>query len=642
MPTSREVLGPGGIAREVRAPQLQMADTVEAAIINRTHAIIEAGTGTGKSFGYLVPAALYTWINPGKKVVIATATNALLSQLITGDLPFLQQAMRDRFGVRFTFGLRKGRGNYVCQKRRNEAGAIDPRLYEWSRSTATGDKEELDFEPSREDWAQIRSDGDRCPGKKKCPFAQECFYYRAKDATKDTQVIITNHAVVAMDLLLGGILLDDYDVLIVDEAHQFEKAIQDAFTKEIKGSQVKRLIKDIDKEFKGFEQAGLDGEKPIGPELLQAFGGLFDRVAALNPQRKDEYVVSLVSCEDQVLDILEHLERAELFINRRKEPDNDQHAKLVDRLAKLSEALTEMSSKYRDNMVCWLKLEQGQDGERKMVLKVAPVTVAPILRELMFNQGRSVVLTSATISTGGNFEYFKSQLGVDPGYEMMVDSPFDYPKNSVLYIPEHLAPPDRGNEVAERDYQNALHDEIENLINVSGGRAFCLFTSNAAMDRAYRAIVHRIQYPCKKQGDMPKGPLIEWFKTVHRPVLFATASFWEGVSIEGEQLQLVTIDKVPFPNPSDPIYQAKEKRIKRPKSPFQVLMVPEAIIRLKQGFGRLIRTQQDRGMVAILDGRLHTAKYGRTIINSLPPARLVRSLDEIDVSAYLADERSSA
>lgn len=641
MPTSREVLGPGGIAREVRPPQLQMADTVEWAIINKTHAVIEAGTGTGKSFGYLVPSALYTWTHPGKKVVIATATIALQSQLFEGDIPFLQQVLRDRYGIRFTAGLRKGRSNYVCQKRRNEAGAIDPRLYSWSRSTMTGDKEELDFEPSREDWSQVRSDGDRCPGKKKCSFAQECYYYRAKEATKETQIIITNHAVVAMDLLLGGVLLDDYDVLVVDEAHQFEKSIQDAFTKEIKGSQIRRLIKDIDKEFKGFEQAGLDGEKPVGPALLAAFGALFDRVSALNPRASDDYVISLIDCEDQVLEILEHLERAELFINRRKDPENDQHGKLLERLCKLAEALTEMSSKCRDNMVCWLE-KRTVDGESKMVLKVAPVTVAPILKELLFKQDKSVILTSATISTSGNFEFFKSNMGVEPGYEMLVDSPFDYQKNSILYIPDHLKPPERGNEVAERDYQNALHDEIMNLINVSGGRAFCLFTSNAAMDRAYRSISPRITYPSKKQGEMPKGPLIEWFKTVHRPVLFATASFWEGVSIEGEQLQLVTIDKVPFPNPSDPIYQAKEKRIKRPKSPFQVLMVPEAIIRLKQGFGRLIRTQQDRGMVAILDGRLHTAKYGRTIINSLPPARLVRSLDEIDVTAYLADERSLA
>lgn len=642
MPTSREVLGPGGIAREVREPQLQMAEIIERAIINKHHAIIEAGTGTGKSYAYLVPGIL-----THKRVVVATATIALQSQLFEGDVPFLKRSLHDNYGIRFTAGLRKGRSNYLCQKRRDEAGYIDHKLAKWAQSTVTGDKEEVEFTIDEKDWSQVRSDGDRCPGKKRCAFAQSCFYYQAKDATKECELIITNHNTVAMDLLLGGILLDDYDVLVIDEAHQFEKIVQDTFTKEIKGSSIRRLIKDIDKEFKGFEQMGLEGDLPIGPELLKAFGALFDRVSALNPRAKDDYVISLVDCQDQVLEILEHLDRAELFINRRKDADNDQHAKLLDRIGKLAEALTEMSSKYRDNLVCWLE-KRTVDGESKMVLKVAPVSVGALLREILFDQlGKTVILASATISTGGNFEYFKSQLGVqtEPGYEMIVGSPFDYSKNAVLYIPKHLpAPPERGNDIAERAYQDAILDEIKDLIEIAGGRAFCLFTSTAAMDRAYRAISPRIKYPSRMQErGVSKQAIIDWFKTAARPVLFATASFWEGVSIEGDQLSLVIIDKVPFPNPSDPIFQAKDKRVKaQRKQPFQVLMVPEAIIRLKQGFGRLIRTQRDRGIVAILDSRLHTAKYGRTIINSLPPARLVGSLDEIDVSAYVADERSPA
>jgi ATP-dependent DNA helicase DinG len=632
------VLGPGGIAREVRDPQLQMAEIIEKAIKENIHAIIEAGTGTGKSFGYLVPAIL-----SGKRIVIATATIALQSQLFQGDIPFLRETLYDRWGIRFTAGLRKGRGNFLCQKRFAEAGPIDARLFSWGKVTQTGDREELDFEPSRSDWAEVRSDGDRCPGKK-CAYRLDCHYYQAKDKTKDCEIIVTNHATLAMDLLLGGILLDDYDVLIVDEAHQLEKSIQDAFTKEIKGTQVRRLVKDIEREFKGFEAAALDGEKPIGPNLLQAFGALFSRVAQLNPRAKDDFVISLLDCSDEVLDVLEQLERAEHFINRRAVKENDQHSKLTERLGKLADALTEMSSKYRDNTVCWLE-RRFVDGESKMTLKTAPVSVAPILGSLLFNQGKSVILTSATISTGGDFDYFKSNMGVEtkPGQEMIVGSPFDYEERSALYIPRHIPDPPKGrDELAAKRYQDAILDEIKDLVELSGGRAFCLFTSNAAMQKAYLAIAPRIKFPSKMQGDMPKGPLIEWFKTTARPVLFATASFWEGVSIEGEQLQLVTIDKVPFPNPSDPIFQAKEKRIRRPRSAFQVLSVPEAIIRLKQGFGRLIRTQRDRGIVAILDSRLHTAKYGRTIINSLPPARLVTSLDEIDVSAYLADERSPA
>jgi len=428
-----------------------------------------------------------------------------------------------------------------------------------------------------------------------------------------------------MDLLLGGILLDDYDVLIVDEAHQLEKSIQDAFTKEIKGSQVRRLVKDIEKEFKGFEAVALEGEKPIGPDLLEAFGRLFGRASQLNPHAKDEIVVSLVDCQDEVLDVLEQLERAEHFVNRRADKENDQQQKLTERLGKLADALTEMSSKYRDNTVCWLKRET-RDGETKMVLKTAPISVAPILGSLLFNQGKSVILTSATISTGGDFVYFKSNMGVEtrPGMEMIVGSPFDYERNSALYIPNHIPDPPKGrDEIAARLYQNALWDEIKDLIEMSGGRAFCLFTSKSAMQQAYQTIAPRIRYPSRMQEDgVSKQVILDWFDSTAYPVLFATASFWEGVDVPGDALRGLVIAKLPFRVPTEPVTAAHCEAIEaRGGNAFADYMLPHASLRLKQGFGRLIRTGSDRGVVVVADPRIVTKGYGRGLLDALPPAR---------------------
>jgi ATP-dependent DNA helicase DinG len=604
---------------EARPGQVQMANLVERGILEGVHTIAEAGTGVGKSLAYLVPAA-----RSGKKVVVSTGTIALQEQLVHKDIPLVLRAL----DVPLRVTLLKGRNHYLCKDKyeRMRAERLVPpsramqELWTWADRTKSGDRAELALVPSGQDWEQVDADADDCTGEF-CSHFRDCWFFKKRDEARYADLVVVNHALFFLDLAMGGGLLPPYDVAILDEAHQCERWATDALTGTISRRTVGRMMRKLQRVYR--LPTGL------GAQIDEGVRGLEH---ALSRVRGERYLLRANDDAELALDALRqsfyHLENwlhAHWHDALIRVPDNDAEVERRRDLA-MRPVLAHLATIDRaqapgEEAIAWV--ERADDGAQEV--KCAPHDVAEFLRVTLFARTPSVVLTSATLCVGGSFDYLKRSLGIDDAQEVVAPSPFDYARQARFFIaPAALNP-------KAENFAHHAAPLIEECLERTRGRAFVLFTSYARLREVHALVRERIPFPLRIQGELSRARLLEWFRATPNAVLFATGTFWEGIDVAGDQLSCVIIDRLPFPSPEDPLVMARMQSLEsRGLSGFEHYMVPTATVRLKQGFGRLIRNTADRGVVALLDGRASSTRYGETILESLPPATRIRHLDELE------------
>jgi ATP-dependent DNA helicase DinG len=615
---------PGG--GETRAGQRRMVETIAEGIATGRHVVVQAGTGTGKSLGYLVPALL-----SGRRVVVATATKALQDQLAEKDLPFL----REHLGRPVRFAVLKGRSNYVCRQRLDELGrggadaqlglegvADDAtqrqvrRIRAWAERSESGDRAELDFEPSPAVWTSVSVGMRECPGANRCPAGGSCFAEKAKRNAQDVDVIVVNQHLFALDVVLGGIVLPAHDIAIIDEAHQTEDIVAAAAGFELTNTRFVHLARIA---------AGILAEASTQLADVEAAG---QRVAdELAPHRGKRVRAPIDDALRDALDLARNrVER--LGHSMREVPDSapgDVAARKLRCVQAVTALLGDLDSvlHLRDDDVAWV-----EGNETSPVLRVAPIDVAGLLRDRLWSD-RMAVLTSATLPPR-----LTERLGIDPSTVTQLDvgSPFDYEHAALLYCAADLPDP------RSADFRPALLRDLEALIVAAGGRTLSLFTSWKAMHEAVEHLRPRLPWTVLAQGDLPKPALLQAFTEDETSCLFATMSFWQGVDVPGATLSLVTVDRLPFPRPDDPLLEAR-RELSGARA-FREIDVPRAATLLAQGAGRLIRTASDRGVVAVFDPRLASSRsYRWDIVNALPPMR--RTRDRGEAEAFLRELRDA-
>ena len=616
-------------AGEPRPGQVAMASAVAEAIARKRHLVVEAGTGTGKSLAYLVPAVL-----SGKKTVIATATKALQDQLAGKDLPFLAEHV-DR---PFSFAVLKGRSNYLCLQRLQEAttsdlqlglglqappttasGSAEPAgppipdelvdLAAWATITRTGDRADLADEPAERTWSAVSVGPRECPGAARCPKGEVCFAEQARRRAADADVIVVNTHLYGLHLAAGGVLLPDHDVVVIDEAHQLEDTISATAGTDLGPGRLFHLSRTT---------RAIIEDDDLGTDLESSAERLTDILSELRGRR----LKGSLGTDLRDALTLARLRTSKVIVALRTIPDGAPN----DAAARKNRALQAATS-LADDLDVALDIPPGcvawvEGFADAPVLKVAPIDVAPVLETALFGS-TTTILTSATIPAG-----LADRLGLQPDQhdELDVGSPFDYATHALLYCAAHLPDP------RNTGYEEALHRELESLIVAAGGRTLALFTSYRAMNEAVAALRPRLPWAVATQNDRPKPALIEAFKADEESCLFATMSFWQGIDIPGPALSLVTIDRLPFPRPDEPLLQARREQARA--DAFRVVDLPRATTLLAQGAGRLIRTAEDRGVVAVLDPRLATnASYRWDIVNALPP--MPRTRDRAEAETFL-------
>lgn len=604
---------------EERPQQLELATSIERAFSVGKTGIFEAGTGTGKSLAALIPAVL-----SGKKVVVSTATISLQEQYIHKDIPLLNKNLP----IPFDAVLLKGRGNYLGLRRYQDFMAeqtVDDYLNNWVETTYTGDVSELDFVPGLETWLEINSDSDDCL-RQRCPQFNDCFYFEARRRAESADILVVNHALLLADAASRGSVLPEYELLIIDEAHQLPDIATDAFSHTMSNRGIRSLATKALKRIYAPPRMVHDIEREAG----ELFMWLMD--LCVTAKTRIRQAVPQVAHLKKALSIFQEWLEEESFEHV---PDDGMAREKVKLKAKGLLATTESYirtlSLLEEPSASWIvSVERSDFQGSRMEIVAAPLDIAPFIQDLVLEKPgmESSVWMSATLATGGDdpFSFFKKTVGIEGGViQSKVNSPFDYERQSVLYLPKYLPEPN------SQDFLKCIEDEIARLLEISEGRAFVLFTSRYAMSTTYDALKNSLPFECKRQGELPRLKLIEWFRETPNAVLFGTSSFWEGVSVDGDQLSCVIIDRIPFQVPDDPVYEARCERLKEnpEASWFNDLALPHATMRLKQGVGRLIRTATDKGVVAILDTRLTKKYYGRRIIECLPPMRVVRELKAI-------------
>ena len=629
------IFGPNGwLARnhphyEYRPAQLEMAEGVEAALENRRHLIAEAGTGTGKTLAYLVPIIL-----SGRRVVISTGTKNLQEQVFFKDIPFLKKLFPE---VRAT--LMKGRQNYLCRQKLYDieqqpalVGMEEVELYTqlraWERRTETGDRAELEgLRDTSELWSRIDARRETCTGQK-CPQFERCFITWMHQRAAESDIIIVNHHLFFADLALKQMdftsLLPEYSAVVFDEAHEIEDVATRYFGIQVSNYRVEELARD--------SEATLRLKNLNIPEVLAAVGGLrhrSDRFFELFPEAEGR---SSFDNRESFLEVhrgaysalLNAFVRLETEFNRVKDRPEELN-NLARRAAELRQAFETILESRDRNLVFWWE-RRG----RGVFLEASPIDVSSLLRERLFERVEAVVLTSATLAVGGTFDFLKRRLGIQRAQEKILDSHFNYERQALLYTPLHLPDP-RQPEFAPR-----AAEEVIQLLKASRGRAFVLFTSHHQMRELYERVRRQVRYPALLQGTAPRTALLNRFRSTPHAVLFATSSFWQGVDVQGQQLSAVIIDRLPFAVPTDPVVAARIRQINEDGgNAFTDYQVPEAVIALKQGFGRLIRSENDHGVLAILDHRMVRKQYGKLFLESLPGYRRTSRLE--DVRAFMRE-----
>ncbi len=628
--TLRDFFGPEGLlARchpqyEFRAGQLEMAEAVERAFREKRHLVVEAGTGTGKTLAYLLPA-----LRSGRKVVISTGTKNLQEQLFFKDIPFLQK----HFDPNIHACYMKGRSNYLCRQKLYDLEhqpvlkgmeEIDQyaHIRQWEKTTESGDRAELTDLPEPIGlWPRIDARSDTCTGQK-CAQFERCFITQMHRRAAEADLVIVNHHLFFADLAVRkddfASILPDYHAVIFDEAHELEDVSSLFF-----GSQVSNYR---------FEELGRDAENALRlkgvadkrvPKLLRQlrkhattffdlFPGGEGRFAFEN---RAEFLERHGDAYSKLVDALRALEVALASLPEKPE----ELLRLVRRAAEIRQELQFLLESADRSYVFWYE-RRG----RGVFVQATPIDVSQILRERLFERYETIVLTSATLAVADRFDYLKQRLGFRQAEERVLPSHFDYEKQAMLYVAEHL--PD----VRDPGFVREAADVITQLLEASRGRAFVLFTSHQQMQQIFERAAQRLDFPLLLQGTAPRTALLEKFRQTPGAVLFATASFWQGVDVQGPQLSAVIIDRLPFAVPTDPVVRARIQALQEEgHNAFTEYQIPEAIISLKQGFGRLIRARSDRGILAILDNRILRKQYGRLFLESLPPYRVTSDLQEV-------------
>ena len=630
-----KIFGPGGwLARhhpkfEYRPGQLEMAESVETALENRQHLIVEAGTGTGKTLAYLAPL-----IRSGQRAVISTGTKNLQEQLFYKDVPFLRKLFPE---LRVT--LMKGRQNYLCRQKLydlekqpvlNGMEEVEqyPKLRAWEEKTETGDRAELAWMPdSSELWGHVDARRETCTGQK-CAQFDRCFITLMHQRAAESDLIIVIHHLFFADLALRQMeyasLLPDYAALVFDEAHDMEDVATQYFGLQVSNYRVEELARDTEatlrmKGLKSSEVLTAVGELRRRADLFfELFPGTEGRT---NFDNRDDFLDVHRGPYSSLTNAFLHLQTE---LSRLPDRPEEVH-NLVRRATELRAAFELVMESHERNRVYWWE-RRG----RGVFLESTPIDVSTMLRERLFEQVGTVILTSATLAVGGTFDFLKRRLGLQNARERILDSHFDYAHQALLYTPLHLPDP------REPDFARLAAEEVVHLLKASRGRAFVLFTSHAQMRDVYERVRTRVRYPLLLQGSMPRTGLLDRFRSTPHAVLFGTSSFWQGVDVQGEQLSAVLIDRLPFAVPSDPVTAARIRLINdEGGNAFTDYQVPQAVISLKQGFGRLIRSETDRGILVMLDNRMMRKPYGRVFLESLPPYLKTNRLE--DVKAFIRE-----
>ncbi len=626
----QEVFGPGGLldkcmmgGYEHRRGQLEMAEIVHDAFESHHHAIVEAGTGTGKTLAYLLPA-----ICSGRRVVISTATKSLQEQLYQKDVPFLQK----HFAPNLKAAVMKGRSNFLCRAKLHQMadqpllkgmGEIDAfrQIRDWSKLTETGDRAELTFLPDDSElWTRLDARRDTCTGQK-CPEFNQCFVTAMHQRAKEADLIIVNHHLFFADLALKkddfGSILPEYSAVVFDEAHEMEDVASDYFGRQISNFRFEELARDSDQALRLLHlgaPALLRRTQRIR-EKSRAFFETFPPRDGRFPFARSEREAFLEQnreAYDSLATALKGLETEFAALTQKPE----ELLRLARRSFELRQELSFLFESNERNFVYWF--ERRNKG---VFLAATPIDVSQILRERLFEQFDTVILTSATLTVGGRFEYIRQRLGLDHAKERALPPEFDFAEQALFYLPQTM--PD----VRNPAFATKAAEEIVKLLESSQGRAFCLFTSYAQMNELFERVRSRVAFPLLQQGTAPRSVLLERFKNTPGAVLFATASFWQGVDVPGEQLSCVIVDRLPFAVPSDPIVAARVRALQDDgRNAFAEFQVPQAVLALKQGFGRLIRTRTDRGVLALLDSRIQRMPYGKIFLESLPSYAMTQDL----------------
>jgi ATP-dependent DNA helicase DinG len=632
---------------EYRPGQIEMAEAVLRAFEENRHLIVEAGTGTGKTLAYLVPAIAAATAR-GSRVIISTGTKNLQEQLMAKDIPFLQQVLPRKF----TAAYMKGRTNYACLQRIRRAEnspvleGLDELDYfdevrQWARESQTGDRAELINLPENLSfWRHLDARSEICVGQK-CPDYDPCFITRMRQRAMDADIVIVNHHLFFADLALRnseyGQVLPDYSAVIFDEAHLIEDVAAEYFGAQVSSYQMEDLVRDLsllpitnvdvnkeltrigarlsrfgDNFWMGFREGrGEEGRFPVLP-------GTFAR-------KRTDGEIEATPLGEAYLSLDGSLDRLETTLDALSDQPLEVE-NLLRRVRQIRFDLQFIVAGDDKHFVYWTE-RRG----RGIFLRASPIDVSSLLQDKLFERVETVVLTSATLASAGNFNFIRERLGLAEADDLVAPSSYDYKSQTVLYLPLRLPDP------RSPQFTDAAANEIVNILNATEGRAFVLSTSKAAMNALYERVVREVDFPCFLQGTASKAGLLEKFRETPNAVLFATSSFWQGVDVRGAQLSCVIIDKLPFAVPSDPVVAARQRYIDdQGGSSFYEYSVPQAIISLKQGLGRLIRSTTDRGVLAILDPRLRTKAYGRVFLESLPPCRVTSNIEEL---ASIFDER---